>query len=239
MDAEGNLYIANQPGSNGSTMIQSYTPDGTLRWERECHVGIEAPALHPENDNLVYSSDAKMRMDWSASEGQGWEATAVTVNPHRFPNDPRISGDHGASGGTYLCTLGNGQLYQYQTDMNSGTIFIFRFTDSPDQISPERNNLMLLNGFTKEHPDVNHHWKRSGKVIHRYDHWQPGLWDLRWSLVVPSEDTSGGNFGDGNVQAMDVAGDYLFLARNGSSKTLQVERGHVDVRRLDSGQYVG
>ena len=104
---------------------------------------------------------------------------------------------------------------------------------------PDRGNMMLLNGFTRQHPDVAHHWKRAGKVIHRYDHWRPGRWNLRWSLKVPSEDVSGGNGGDGNVQVIDTAGDYLFLARNGSSKELKVERGHVDVRRLDSGEYMG
>ena len=332
MDADGNLYVASQPGMNGSTMIQSYAPDGTLRWERECHVWIDAPAIHPENESLVYSSDAKMRVDWSAPEGQGWEATAVTLNPHRFPEDPRAARGHGAAGGTYLRKLPNGRVYQYETDMNSDTISIFRFTEKHDHIAvpcgygrqgavwvdsdgdgeadeeevteqetgvsrgmtvdsegtiwmptqkkgifrytlqgftgegvprysvesrqhfdmpepftklrrlhfyPGKGNMMLLNGFTEEHPDLEHHWKRAGKVIHRYDEWQPGHWNLRWSLTVPSEDVSGGNGGDGNVQVIDVAGKYLFLARNGSSKNLKVERGHVDVRRLDSGEYVG
>lgn len=104
---------------------------------------------------------------------------------------------------------------------------------------PEHRNLMLLNGFTAEHPNSKHHWKRGGKVIRCYDDWSPGQWKLRWEIVPPYEDVGGGNDGDGNIMSVDVAGDYVFVAREGQSRNLRVNRGHVDVYRLDNGQYVG
>lgn len=86
---------------------------------------------------------------------------------------------------------------------------------------------------------MDHHWKRAGKVIHRYDDWRPGRWKPTWKLVPTFEDRTGRNGGDGNVQAIDIAGDYLFLARNCASRKLDVHRGHVDVHRLDTAEHVG
>jgi len=104
---------------------------------------------------------------------------------------------------------------------------------------PERNNMLILNGFTKEHPNIAHHFKRAGKVFRRYDNWAPDRWRLRWEFIPPFEDRRTGNFGDGNVQAIAVAGDYLFLAPNGSSETLGVIRGHVDVYDLETTKKIG
>ena len=106
---------------------------------------------------------------------------------------------------------------------------------------PERGNMMILSGFTEEYPNVSHHFKRAGKVFRRYDGWQPGGndWERTWQLVPPFEDRETGNSGDGNIQVLSVAGDYLFFARNGSSPNMGYERGHVDVYTLDTKEYVG
>ncbi len=108
------------------------------------------------------------------------------------------------------------------------------------QYFPEHGRSLLVNGFTDDHPNVNHHWKRAGKVIRRFDDWQPGgEWKVRWQLVPPYEDRTGGNDGDANIMSFDVAGDYLFIAREGSSGAMGVKRGHVDVFRYDDASYVG
>ncbi len=108
---------------------------------------------------------------------------------------------------------------------------------------PERDGLLLVNGFTTEYPNKNHHWKRAGKVIRAYENFKPGTpsdqWKLRWELVPPYEDQAGGNHGDGNIMSMDVAGDYLFVAREGQSGFLKVNRCHVEVYRLDDASFVG
>ncbi len=104
---------------------------------------------------------------------------------------------------------------------------------------PERNNMLILNGFTKDHPNIAHHFKRAGKVFRRYDNWAPDRWHLMWEFIPPFEDRRTGNFGDGNVQAIAVAGNYLFLAPNGSSEALGIIRGHVDVYDLETTEKVG
>jgi hypothetical protein len=132
MDSKGNLDTANRPGANGSTMLKSYAPDGNLNWQRECHIWIDALALHPSKPSVMYGSDVKFKIDWSKSEGRQWDATAVTVNRHAFPDDPRIrsGGGHGQSGergATYGRKLGDGKLLQYQSDMGMSSFEVYRF----------------------------------------------------------------------------------------------------------------
>jgi len=45
--------------------------------------------------------------------------------------------------------------------------------------------------------------------------------------------------GDGNIQAVSVADDYLFLAPNGSSEKLNVARGTVYVYDLNTTEMIG
>lgn len=104
---------------------------------------------------------------------------------------------------------------------------------------PERGRMLILNGFTKQYPNIDHHFKRAGKVFRRYDSWAPDRWILKWELIPPFEDRKTGNFGDGNVQALAVAGDYLFLAPNGSSEAMGIIRGHIDVYDLETTEKVG
>jgi len=104
---------------------------------------------------------------------------------------------------------------------------------------PEHGRSLLVNGFTEKHPNVSHHWKRAGKVIRRFDSWEPGKWNLRWELVPAYEDRTGNNDGDGNIMSFDVAGDYLFIGREGASGDLGVRRGRIDVFRYDDASYVG
>jgi hypothetical protein len=331
VDAKGNIYVASRPGGNGSTILQSYTPDGKLLWQRLCRVWIDCPDIHPDDPDLVYSTTGIIRMNLDAPTGQHWESKAVTVDHRAFKGEYRDK--TGGSGSTFLRKLSNGQVYQYIIDMLGKHVYIYRFdpakhgdiaipaarvseheiwvdlngdgqetdnevTKKPKETTvghwvdeqgtiwnashgdgifryplkeitphgvpvysvenrqhfatpggmgdlrrvhyfPGRDRALLVNGFTQEHPNVNHHWKRAGKVIRRFDQWAPEQWKVRWQLVPPYEDKSGGNDGDGNIMSMDVAGDYLFISREGGSRQLGVKRGHVDVYRFDDGSYVG
>ncbi len=532
-DAEGNIYVASRASNNGSTMLQSYAPDGELLWQKQCHIWIDTPALHPDQPDTVYSTTAKLRVDFDAPINENWQAEALTVHHRAFTDDYRHR--MGGSGSTFLHRLENDGLYQFIVDMPGKTTYVYRFdpenhgevavpagfidqrriwvdrdgtgrrdtaglpgntfdlrvrgvynndrlhltatvTDehgnsrelqrefAPDTIGdnvrfgihaggervyrfsrfsvrigdeqsvwnfgnldnrdsadgfamnqdhwsmhgdslrargnrrggrpraftasrdfpnltrgddfeieftvrasggrlygdhfglhlqrgedwrtgigivvannqdhpllqfrrhfsgdviesrplsdeivamerelttvgagvasdgaiwnathglglfrfpvqgftqagapiytvesredynmppgmvelrrvhhfPERDGLLLVNGFTEEHRNVRHHWKRAGKVVRLYENWQPGTpsedWQLRWELVPPYEDRHGGEGGDANLMSFDIAGDYLFVAREGQSGQLNVNRGHVDVYRLDNGEYVG
>lgn len=533
-DAGGNIYVASRTSNNGSTLLQSYAPDGNLRWQKQCSVWLDCPDVHPDDPALFYSSATRMRVNLDAPLPDRWKAEALTVQHRRFPDDFRARA--GGSGGTFLNRLGNGQVYQYLVDMLGKQVYVYRFdtehhggiaipagfvaqdgiwTDlngdgrrdaagmadmtfeltlrgsrvendlkleltsvdanghrrslshttgagaltaragfgvyaggarkfdvqqfgitvgseretvalgqaagrggsggfslSPperwtltdgalrgegnrkggdpnscsanrdfvaladarefelrltvraprgnlygdrfglvlagsdpkgrgslvavvdhhggypelqfrkglggdtvescslsEEVRPhaaadtvgmgvdregtiwnashgkgivrypvtgftpagapiytdeaatrhampapftelrrvyhykERGGLLLVNGFTDAHRNIRHHWKRAGKVIRCYERWTPEqppeAWNLRWELVPPYEDREGGNDGDGNLMSIDVAGDYVFVAREGQSPSLGVSRCHVEVYRLNDASYVG
>jgi hypothetical protein len=156
---------------------------------------------------------------WNATHGQGIYRYPI----QGFSND-----------GVPVYTVESRERYDAPADMRD----LRRI-----QHFPKHDGLLLVNGFTREHPNKNHHWKRAGKVIRAYENWAPAVpsdqWKLRWELVPPYEDKAGGNDGDGNIMLFDLAGDYLFVAREGQSSHLKVGRCHVDVYRADDASYVG
>lgn len=104
---------------------------------------------------------------------------------------------------------------------------------------PEKNNLMILNGFTQGAlSNINHHWKRAGKVLNAYENWNGQFEEPDWQLIPPYEDVAGGNHGDGNIQTFELVDDYVFFAREGSSSGLGIARGTVEVYKKD-GTFLG
>lgn len=335
MDTAGNIYVANKSdvNNNGSTLIQSYQPDGTLKWEMSASLWIDCVDAHPENNEILYGGGEKFVMDYSRPIGEEATLTAFTANPFDFPGDARIGGHKQGyqRGATWMRSI-EGHTFMYLTSMNVLPISIYRFDhknhgeiaipcgkitgselwidhngnglEESDEIQlqdigkgmggwvdsegtvwhcdrdgfdrmtiqgvnqhgvpvytnqqttsfplpqnytelrrirfyPERNNMMILNGFTKNYPDISHHGKRAGKVWQRYDNWSPDRWEMVWELIPPFEDRKTGNFGDANIQAFALRDDYLFFAPNGSSEKMDIARGTVYVYNLHSTEMIG
>lgn len=94
-DAEGNLYIGcNQPG--GGAILRSFRPEGSPRWEL---LGLELVDTADPSENLdgvdAFSMENRYTLDWSKTgPGTQWTWRAQTVDPFRFPNDPRLHEGH-------------------------------------------------------------------------------------------------------------------------------------------------
>jgi hypothetical protein len=112
---------------------------------------------------------------------------------------------------------------------------------------PERGNLMMLNGFTADHPDVVKHFKRAGKVCRIYRDWKPGQWNLVSEMVPPYADKKNSpkdvHGGDPNLMGMDLAGEYAFFCRNclsdGVNAPMDAKQAQVEVYRIADGAYAG
>ncbi len=329
-DRDGNLYVGNKPGGNGSTLIQSYSPDGQMRWAVECQLWMEGVGVDPKHDRTVYGIDVRYQIDYDTLERGPPLASAFTTDRHAYPTDPRAShGDHGLRGRPWIRYLNQADKYMFvateagrdmhiyrfegeitipcgevgseeiwidtdgdgQRDDNEVKTFsigkslsifadsqgviwipmgkkgiyrlpISRFTDRgvpvyeaqhcellplPRPLTEIRRmlhdhdrNLTILNGFTQTYPRPDKwHWKRGGIVVCAYENFGRSEQRLLWQFAPPFEVANGGNGGDGNVTCIAMAGDYLFLARNGSSRELGIERGHVDVYTLRDQRHVG
>lgn len=127
-DADGNLYVASRPSNNGATMLQAYSPEGELLWQKQCHVWLDCPDLDPADPNSAYSSSARYRLDWDQPIGRQGTAEALTVHHRAFTDDFRHRA--GGSGGTFIRRLNGDRLYQFITDMMGKAVYVYRFDPS-------------------------------------------------------------------------------------------------------------
>ena len=90
-DAAGNVYVANSGGTGGgSTVLESYAPDGALRWRRCGLFFVDLADLDTELERDIYSKEERFTVDFSKSAGQQAIYAAYTVNPWKYPDDPRL-----------------------------------------------------------------------------------------------------------------------------------------------------
>ncbi len=115
VDARGNLYIGIQRPSQGGTELLAYTPKGDLRWRLYCAVfsnstGIDLAAKGTD----VYTPTVRYKMDYAKTE-PGTEAAmrAYTVDPFRYPDDPRLSNAQGAGPHSGFIRNLNGRQYMF------------------------------------------------------------------------------------------------------------------------------
>ncbi len=78
-------------------------------------------------------------------------------------------------------------------------------------------------------------WGVVGATARRYDGWLAGRRQLRWTSVLPRDGNTDPKEGPLTPQALDIAGDYMFL---GMVKPTQ-GREVVHILRLSDGGYVG
>ncbi len=96
VDAAGNVYVAgNTPA--GGTILRSFTPDGKkMRWELLGLEFVDTADAIPDSDGTdVYTTEGRYTLDWTkTAPGSQWTWRAHTLDPFRFPNDPRLTEGH-------------------------------------------------------------------------------------------------------------------------------------------------
>jgi len=130
VDAQGNLYVSGGSGHGDywPVVIESYEPDGKLRWQRSGHTFMDSACYDPVDDEM-YTAVSRLAMDWSkTAPGSEWSYKALTVDRYRYPQDPRNSGT--AHVMRVLHIEGHKLLYEGW----KGRINIFRFTPESGEI---------------------------------------------------------------------------------------------------------
>ena len=90
-DAAGNVYVANDGGTGGGgTVLESYGTDGALRWRRCGLFFVDLADLDTESERGIYSKEERFAVDFSKPAGQQAVYAAYTVNPWKYPDDPRL-----------------------------------------------------------------------------------------------------------------------------------------------------
>lgn len=102
-DANGRLYVAMNPPPGGCVLRSFEADRKTLRWQwlgLDLAGGVDGD---PASDGLdVFSSGGRHALDLTKPPGASWRWVAQTLNPFRYPYDPRRLRDRNQGGTTTI-----------------------------------------------------------------------------------------------------------------------------------------
>jgi len=125
LDASGNLYVFNVGASGHSqSRLESYQPDGTLRWRMNGMAFLDSADLDPATPDEAWSNTMRYRRDPQGTDGDGWRAVATTIDKARFPDDPRL---HGMAGQVLGVRRIGGKRFLFTTTQGGDPVSVFRF----------------------------------------------------------------------------------------------------------------
>jgi len=128
-DAAGNIYVANSGGTGGgSTVLESYTSEGALRWRRCGLFFVDLADLDAESERSVYSKEERFDLDLSRPTSQQSTYAAYTVNPWKYPDDPRIHIWSANAGFERI----RGVPLLFVSNMGQDSVQVFRFNPATD-----------------------------------------------------------------------------------------------------------
>ena len=123
-DAAGALYVASRYPVTGCE-IRAFLPDRELKWSLYSHEYMNCSDADPASDGeTVYSPREVFALDFSKKPGLNGRLLGHTIDPFRFPDDPRLHGE-GDKGYAPLLRRMDGRLFMYLIG-ERGRISIFR-----------------------------------------------------------------------------------------------------------------
>lgn len=132
-DASGNYYVNNAGpytgDAGGTTCLESYTENGDFRFRLTGLEFMDNGKLDPEDTDVFYTKHEKFVLDRTEPSGQQAAYTAVTIDPHRYPDDPRL---HLGSVATMDVCYVDGNKYMLVTDFYGYSLSIYRFDEETD-----------------------------------------------------------------------------------------------------------
>jgi len=97
VDRAGNIYVLSAGGAWPQVgRLEAYAPQqnswgGQPLWTAMGMMFGDIAVPDPHDENTYYTSCAKLHMDWHKSAGQEWSYLGATLNPNRYPQDPRVA----------------------------------------------------------------------------------------------------------------------------------------------------
>lgn len=96
MDSHGNLYVGMSfaPGATGNAFIRAFSPSGKLLWHVDATAFVDTFGFQPGSDGTVVfgrTTQWKLHLD-RHKPGSEQQLVALTVDPFKYPDDPRIKG---------------------------------------------------------------------------------------------------------------------------------------------------
>src|SRR5579871_503663 len=90
-DAAGHIVVASSGSTaGGSTVLECYAPDGALLWQRFGLTFVDIGDIDPNHPTEAYTKEEHFTLDPADTAGASWHYRGYTVNPYRYPDDPRL-----------------------------------------------------------------------------------------------------------------------------------------------------
>lgn len=126
-DAAGNIYINSNGFHRSGTDLRKFSPSGKKLWQLLGLLFVDNADADPQTDGVdVFTKQEHFVMDYSQSVGKQWTYKNYTVNPFKYPQDPRL---HTSPDATIVRRI-QGKPYLFITNMYSSFLQIYRFDSS-------------------------------------------------------------------------------------------------------------
>ncbi|MBD2436927.1 hypothetical protein [Nostoc sp. FACHB-110] len=128
-DAAGNIYVNNNGFNKSGTDLRKLSSSGKILWQLHGLLFVDNADADPQTDGLeVFTKQERFLIDYNQPSGKQWTYKAYTLNPFKYPQDPRL---HTSPDATFVRRI-KGQPFLFLTDMYSSFIQIYRFNPAKD-----------------------------------------------------------------------------------------------------------
>jgi len=198
-------------GTGSGTDIRKFDSSGKLVWDLISSEYVDCGDFFPGSDGkLVYSRDSIYELDHSKPPGQGWKQTAFTIDPFRFPDDPRLT--TARTGGSWIRMI-KGKPFLIVSDMVSETLSFFRFEEGTKTLIPSAR----FNRGADNRPQDFYMWSdANGDGLQQDEEFNKGEYQRgMWGLWVDSKGdlwtaTKGGPITRIPVQGLNEHGNPMY-----------------------------
>jgi hypothetical protein len=128
-DDAGNIYVNSDGFNESGTDLRKFSPSGKLLWQLLGLMFVDNADADPKSDGLhLFTKQEQFLMDYSKPAGKQWSYKAYTLNPFKYPQDPRL---HTSPDATWVRRI-QGKPFVFLTDMYESFLQIYRFNSETD-----------------------------------------------------------------------------------------------------------
>lgn len=128
-DDAGNIYVNSNGFHYSGTDLRKFSSSGKLLWKLQGLMFVDNADADPKSDGLhLFTKQEQFLMDFSKPAGKQWTYKAYTLNPFKYPQDPRL---HTSPDATWVRRI-QGKPFVFLTDMYESFLQIYRFNSETD-----------------------------------------------------------------------------------------------------------
>lgn len=128
-DKAGNIYVNSNGFDNSGTDLRKFSSTGKLQWQLLGLHFVDNADTDPATDGMeVFTKQEHFLMNYSKPAGKQWAYKAYTVNPFKYPQDPRL---HTTPNAVFFRRI-QGKPFLFLTDMYDSSVQIYRFNPNTD-----------------------------------------------------------------------------------------------------------